>query len=238
MKVLIWVVCFFCSAVTQVIIKEQGIILGGIPTALLFGATWFVAKKLCDLWDKHEINKKQNMSLCDESNDPPNIKETVQKVIIKQEEVMKKESNKGEANMFCQYCGKQIAESADVCIGCGKLLKQEKKINGQCRVLMPLSILVLVFSSMFFVIGIISFFVGIDNGGFFGFYYSRDSYWTDIQTYSFVSLIVALMFESCSAILSLILLVFNSKKVINIVSFSISMGLMAFVGIIVFCAGI
>lgn len=150
--------------------------------------------------------------------------------------------------MFCQYCGKQIDESADVCIGCGKLLKQEKKSNGQGRTLMPLSILVLVFSSIFFVIGVISFFVGMDNS-FFSMRYSEnfflntkrispDPFWIEINTASFVSLIVSLMFESCSAILSMILLMFNSKKALNIVSFSISMGLLVLVGIIVFCAGI
>ena len=65
-----------------------------------------------------------------------------------------------------------------------------------------------------------------------------DPFWLNIRTSSFVSLVVALMFESCSAIMSFILLIFNDKKAINIVSFSISMGLIALIGIIVFCAGI
>lgn len=150
--------------------------------------------------------------------------------------------------MFCQYCGKKIDEFADVCIGCGKLLKQEKKIDGQGKLFTPLSILVLVFCSIFFVFGMISFIVGMGDG-FFGVRYSESfflnmkhispgSFWIEIQTYSFVSLIVSLMFESCSAILSLILLVFNSKKAINIVSFGISMGLLVIVGIIVCLAGV
>lgn len=51
MKILIWFVSFFCMAVIQMIIKDSGIILGGIPTALLFGLTWLVAQKLCKRWD-------------------------------------------------------------------------------------------------------------------------------------------------------------------------------------------
>lgn len=58
MKVLIWIGCFFSVAVIQMIVSDFGIILGGIPTALLFGAAWFVAKKLCDKWDMHNIEKK------------------------------------------------------------------------------------------------------------------------------------------------------------------------------------
>lgn len=150
--------------------------------------------------------------------------------------------------MYCQFCGKQIHEFADVCIGCGKLLHQEKKINGKGRVFKLLSILVLVFSSIFFVIGLASFFVGMDNG-FFGMNYgdnfflnmkktTPNNFWVGIKTEFFISLIVSLVFESCLAIMSLILLMFNNKKTLNIVSFSLSMGLLAFVGIIVFLAGV
>lgn len=148
--------------------------------------------------------------------------------------------------MYCQFCGKQIAESADVCIGCGKLLNQPKKAKGGS--FKALSILILVFSSIFFVIGMVSFFVGMDNC-FFSIHYSEyfflnmkktnpNNFWIGINTDFFVSLIVSLILESCLAIMSFVLLIFNDKKAINIVSFSISMGLIALIGIIVFCAGI
>ena len=54
MKVLIWIGCFFCMAVVQMIFKDNGIILGGIPTAALFGLTWFVIQKLCKKWDNRK----------------------------------------------------------------------------------------------------------------------------------------------------------------------------------------
>ena len=59
MKILIWVACFLCCAIIQVIVKNQGILLGGIPMALLFGATWFLAQTLCKAWDKHRFAKKE-----------------------------------------------------------------------------------------------------------------------------------------------------------------------------------
>lgn len=150
--------------------------------------------------------------------------------------------------MFCQYCGKKIDEFADVCIGCGKLLKQEKKSNTQSKLFMALSIIILVFSSIFFVVGVVSFFIGVDNG-FVGARYSKyfflnmqdinpDSFWIQIQTYSVVSLVISLISEACATILSLILLMFNSKKVINIVSLGISMGTLVIVGILAFVVGV
>lgn len=150
--------------------------------------------------------------------------------------------------MFCQYCGKKIDEFADVCIGCGKLLKQEKKSKGQGKLFMALSILVLVFCSIFLVIGVTSFFIGADNG-FVGAHYSEyfflnmqdshpNSFWIQIQTYSVVSFVISLISEACSAILSLILLIFNSKKAINVVSLGMSMGSLVIVGILAFFAGV
>lgn len=66
MKVLIWIVCFFCMAVVQMIVKDSGIILGGIPTALLFGLTWFVAQKLCKKWG----NRKKDATADTHNGEP------------------------------------------------------------------------------------------------------------------------------------------------------------------------
>ena len=57
MKALIWFLCFFVLAVVQMLIKDAGIILGGIPAAILFALTWWSAKKLCNAWDKHKAKK-------------------------------------------------------------------------------------------------------------------------------------------------------------------------------------
>lgn len=36
MKVLIWIGCFIVVSVVMTLISEQGIVLGGVPTALLY----------------------------------------------------------------------------------------------------------------------------------------------------------------------------------------------------------
>jgi predicted nucleic acid-binding Zn ribbon protein len=92
--------------------------------------------------------------------------------------------------MFCQYCGKKIDEFADVCIGCGKLLKQEKKSNTQSKLFMALSIIVLVFSSIFFVFGAVSFFVGCDNDFFDVIVSDRSDIRVYMQTCFFVSFVI------------------------------------------------
>ena len=57
MKVLIWIACFFAMVLIRLFFQYMGIILGGIPTALLFGATWWAATRLCKIWDEHKKNK-------------------------------------------------------------------------------------------------------------------------------------------------------------------------------------
>lgn len=135
--------------------------------------------------------------------------------------------------MFCQYCGKKIDEFADVCIGCGKLLKQEKKSNTQSKLFMALSIIVLIFSSIFFVIGVISCFAGMYD--LFDVYvWERLDISVSVNTDFFISIIVSLISEACAAMLSLILLVFNNKKAINIISFGLSLGLLMIAGVMAF----
>ena len=46
MKVLIWIGCMFINAVITVLLNSQGILLGGIPTALLFFGCFMLAKVL------------------------------------------------------------------------------------------------------------------------------------------------------------------------------------------------
>ena len=57
MKVLIWFLCIFANALITTLIKEAGVILGGIPTALMFAATLWLARTLCKKWDEHKENK-------------------------------------------------------------------------------------------------------------------------------------------------------------------------------------
>ena len=58
MKALIWFLCFLTVALIQMLVADAGIILGGIPTALLAALAFFVAKKLCFKLDLHRLAKK------------------------------------------------------------------------------------------------------------------------------------------------------------------------------------
>ena len=54
MKVLIWILCIFANTLITTILKESGILLGAIPTMILFGAMLWLARTLCKKWDEHK----------------------------------------------------------------------------------------------------------------------------------------------------------------------------------------
>ena len=51
MKIAIWCICIILNAVITVALKYNGIILGGVPTAILFACTFGLAVLLCKKWD-------------------------------------------------------------------------------------------------------------------------------------------------------------------------------------------
>ena len=57
MKALIWIGCIFTLSLCFVMIKNAGIILGGIPSALMFGGMWWIASSLCKKWDGRKERK-------------------------------------------------------------------------------------------------------------------------------------------------------------------------------------
>jgi hypothetical protein len=57
MKIFIWIACFFSEILVTLIIKyTTGITLGGIPSGLLFAATFLLAVFLCKKWDLHKVD--------------------------------------------------------------------------------------------------------------------------------------------------------------------------------------
>lgn len=60
MKALIWIGCIFCLSLCFVLIKNAGIILGGIPSALMFGGMWWIASTLSKKWDNRKNKEKEN----------------------------------------------------------------------------------------------------------------------------------------------------------------------------------
>lgn len=53
MKVLIWFLCILANALIIAIFKTNGILLGGVPTMILFGLMFWTARTLCRKWEKH-----------------------------------------------------------------------------------------------------------------------------------------------------------------------------------------
>ena len=66
MKALIWIGCIFTLSLCFVMIKNAGIILGGIPSALMFGGMWWIASSLSKKWDSR---KERKMNKEDEDNE-------------------------------------------------------------------------------------------------------------------------------------------------------------------------
>lgn len=56
MKVLIWILCFFANALITTIIRGRGVILGAIPTVILYGVTIWLARTLCKKWDEYKAD--------------------------------------------------------------------------------------------------------------------------------------------------------------------------------------
>ncbi len=70
MKVIIWLACFFVNALITTAFRSNGILLGAIPTVLLFSATVWVARALCRKWDDHKGNKELEKQLAQQTKQP------------------------------------------------------------------------------------------------------------------------------------------------------------------------
>ena len=56
MKGLIWFGCLLVLSIITTALKTSGIMLGAIPTVLLYGGGVWVAKKLCNMVDDNKKN--------------------------------------------------------------------------------------------------------------------------------------------------------------------------------------
>ena len=54
MKVLIWAGCIILFAAITVGINSQGFLLGGLPTGLMALGMFYLASKLCKLYDERK----------------------------------------------------------------------------------------------------------------------------------------------------------------------------------------
>lgn len=101
MKILIWIACLLVNSIITVVIKVNGIILGGIPTLIMYMITFAGARTLCEKWEEHKCNKeKRNRVVEDEYADKIG---------------------------FCRKCGKKLLENSQFCNDCGtEIFKEEE----------------------------------------------------------------------------------------------------------------
>ena len=114
MKVLIWIGCFFVNALITTILKESGIILGGIPTVILYGVTVVVAPFLCKKWDEHKGHKEPETNV---SAQTPVIEIPVADTVHQAR--------------FCHNCGEKLLEGSRFCRKCGTEIVENQKGTDQ-----------------------------------------------------------------------------------------------------------
>lgn len=129
MKFSIWFLCIFANALITTLIKETGVILGAIPTVVLYGATIWLAKTLCKKWDEHKENKEAARKTQSQPiPQPTHVKTTVpQTAPVKtiDADPIPRNPNNGK-NCFCRKCGNKLMDKANFCNKCGTKVVMEK----------------------------------------------------------------------------------------------------------------
>lgn len=106
MKVLIWFLCFFADALITTLIKNSGVTLGAIPTAILFGGTLWLARTLCKKWDEHKANKVVEQDV------PLQISHPI-------------DNETNDQVCFCRKCGERLIDNSQFCRKCGTEVVKE-----------------------------------------------------------------------------------------------------------------
>lgn len=121
MKVLIWIVCYFVIALITTVLKENGVMLGGIPTIILWLLVFFLARRLCKFWDEHKASKRpkdtmQSTRFCNECG---------QKLLDNSKFCSKCGADTSNGDIterknerFCDRCGADISHDKDYCHIC------------------------------------------------------------------------------------------------------------------------
>lgn len=107
MKVLIWFLCIFANALITTIIKYNGIILGAIPSVLLFAGTMWLARTLCKKWDVYKEKKSA------EKKGPAHT--PLSDVLQINSEIH-----------FCRVCGEKLVDNSQFCHKCGSPIAKKE----------------------------------------------------------------------------------------------------------------
>lgn len=128
MKFLIWFGCILCYGIIQAIFKGKGILLGGIPTAILVLITLSSARSLCKLWEKHKEEKENpgkitsnyRLTECPQCGYIAVFEKRCPKCDYKfPTEAQTDEDLEIPKILFCRKCGTKLLENARFCKECG-----------------------------------------------------------------------------------------------------------------------
>ena len=114
MKFLIWFLCILSNPIIITLIKKAGVILGAIPTMILFGATSWLAMTLCKKWDKHKENKEAAKKA---PTQPTSVKPATPQPVS--------QIPTNNKICFCRKCGSKLMEDAVFCNKCGTQIIKE-----------------------------------------------------------------------------------------------------------------
>lgn len=103
MKVLIWIGCIFVNAIITTLFKQNGIILGAIPTVLLYLGAVYLARYLCKLWDERKTEKK----------------------------IQEGKNTFKHKNYFCKECGQRLIDQGKFCNKCGSVVSEPPINDGK-----------------------------------------------------------------------------------------------------------
>lgn len=186
MKFLIWFGCFFLNALITMIINSNGIILGGIPTALLFLGCYFLAKFLCKKWDNHKTNKlnkkKNNDKLVECFVETPNA--PCELPLPNEAENEEIEQNPESEQHFepeeivCKKCGNPLLATQVFCSYCGKKFKPQKQKTQKDKIAIKRIIKKIIIITSICIISILI--IALAIFGFMDYQYKMDSY--DLST--------------------------------------------------------
>ena len=112
MKVLIWFLCFFANGMVTILIQKNGVRLGAIPTMILCGITFWLAKGLCKKWDEHKKKKAAEQKVLTQPLQPT-------------------ATNTADQAQFCRECGEKLIDNSLFCRKCGSEIIKEQNDDAQ-----------------------------------------------------------------------------------------------------------
>ena len=95
MKIVIWGGLIFAASAIITAFRMNGILLGAIPTVVIYGVMLWLAKTLCQVWENRRGEKEAQAN-----------------------------KDAHEARQICKNCGAKIPALSRVCPQCGQLSEE------------------------------------------------------------------------------------------------------------------